>query len=360
MRIEITLANGIVGGLVLLLILILSNFLKYPERLDKWREIFFRFSSFLGKWFKKRRLSSDIEASISEVVEKSNREMKGLFTSKLRINWTSESDFANIKNGEIILNLNLGPNPDDNICRALDLYLPRAVIPRARHYVDKDIVTAIDFKMAKKILSKSKYSSAQSYYDESRLHPTLARRQPVTQYYSIVDNIDDKGFFTRILLREFNRYGNAVRGTIPDGRHMSETTDFLRFLGRIVSRAPGSKPPLSFMSERFHLAIVLIASLKTIHDYGLSLHFEAVHRSLFAGIDSLYLFSFKHFEDESIKDKDGRVVDVVKKGSFKLIEQMEKELQTWIRLRKLSKSVYRSRDIHGNMRDAMCIVYDVT
>ena len=359
MIIEIIYKYGLVCGGFILLLLIIFNFIIHPERVDKWRELIFRFTSFLGKYFKKRAISSDIEASISDIVEKSNKEIRGLFRSKLRINWASERDYANLKNGEIILNLKLGPNPDDNICRALDLYLPMAVIPNARNYIDNNILSAIDFKVARKILSKSKHSSAQAFFDKTRFIPIVKARPLVKRHYSTIDNIDDKGFFTRVLIREFNRYGNCVYGNIPDHRHISETNEFLNFLDKIVSRAPGSKPPLSFMSERFKLSIILIASYKTIQDYGLSMHFERVHQNLFKGIESLYLFSYKQYKDEIIKDDDGKNIDVISKGSFKLIEQMEKELERWIRLKKISKTNYRSRDIYGKMRDAMCIVYDV-
>lgn len=217
---------------------------------------------------------------------------KGLLESKLRIKWADAEDAkAVVESGEVIVFMRRGPHHSENVAHALMAYLPKALLRRARRYVDESTVRAADLTVAKAVLcSDSASEGALDVLYEEHLDP--AADDGLEARLKELDEIDLHGWLVRVLLPEFRRLGNRLHPAPPQPEITAETEKFARWLGRIASKKPGdTSESLVFRGKYFRVGLIFVAMRTTLETKGTEPYRKRAKRYLWSDLDAVYLMA---------------------------------------------------------------------
>ena len=104
---------------------------------------------------------------------------------------------------------------EENVANAVMAYLPRAVLPRARRYIDTDTMQAVDLTLARSILQVSDMpTGAMDVFFERHLDPALSEKATLQGHLEEVDAIDLQGWLTRLMLAEYRAMGAGLPRSI--------------------------------------------------------------------------------------------------------------------------------------------------
>ena len=195
----------------------------------------------------------------------------------IKIEWAKEmTPQVFLDKDEIVVKMKYHTNQDWNRVTAVMAYASRGVIPHARPYIDKRVIKSIDFVCVRKVLISGKRTTAVDFFLEDALEPTLQKEPEIKKYYKIMETLDDQGFFTRILLREFIELGREMYGYSPNESLFEETANFVDFLNTIVIRESGEIVPLEFPGGKIKVDVVLVGRPEVRDVYGAPAYIQRV------------------------------------------------------------------------------------
>jgi hypothetical protein len=346
----------IAGGSLGILVSIILN----PDKADYWAYLVVRVLRWFGIRREKTEIAREIDYKITSIAKSINAQAEGVLPYGIRVKWVSEqTGIAFLKDGDVVVKLRKHENQDKNIVDAILLYIPRAVLPRARPYININVLKAVDLTVARKILHGGHQDSSLDYFVDTVFNPVCQQNIDTKRYCRLINDLDEHGLFTRILLREFLQLGGKLSGFPVDQTYWQDSIQFVEFLHDLATRSPQQIVPLTYRGQKIRIGIILIARFATVRLFGLSKHLEHVNKRIIEGVDSIYLFAFEFLKYETVTDDQDHVVNVLPKKSFEYIQTMERYLGKDPRLLKISKNVYISKDPLKNVRKAMCISYKV-
>jgi hypothetical protein len=241
------------------------------------------------------RVQGDVNSARAELIKDAPA---GLLDSKLKINWTdADTAQAIVRDGEVLVCMRRANHHEENLAHALMAYLPRAVIPRARRYVDKCTMRAADLTLAKRILNHiDDRPGALDVFFEQHLDP--ARKQDEALHRRVVDldEIDLHGWLLRVLLPEFKHLGDQLHPGDVDPRCIRDAEMFAGWLTRLAEREPGDETmPLSYEGRFIRIAVVLVAHKAKLLERGTEPYRKQAKRLVYTGdYDAVYLMGRDH------------------------------------------------------------------
>jgi len=122
----------------------------------------------------RRAVALRVEGEINDARRKLVKSApEDLMEGKLKIAWTDGEEAAALaSNGEVIVFMRRSDHHEENVAHALMAYLPKALLPRARRYIDRERMKAADFTVAKSILTQPERSlGALDVFYEQHLDP---------------------------------------------------------------------------------------------------------------------------------------------------------------------------------------------
>ena len=105
-----------------------------------------------------------------------------------------------------------------------------ALLDKSKNYLDKEISDSVDLNVTRRMLLENKNMETITYFDAKYLIPEFNKVPNLRNYYDHVSEIDDAGFLTRLLLREYRDFGPAIYPTIPKDSHKLESKEFFNFV----------------------------------------------------------------------------------------------------------------------------------
>jgi len=309
----------------------------HPEVAAKWGAIFSRLFSRISRAAEMRSVALDIQGRIGSFSKSISSEVPGIMPYGIKIQWvtgevTKESFF---KDGEIILRMNYHTNQDENVVYAAMEYIARGMLSQSRPYVDERVMKSTDLICTKKLIDKERRTALQFYYGEI-LSPARKSDGELDRYVLIMQQLDELGYFTQILLRELQRLGVTMQFSIPEEGVKEETKQFVEFLDEKINRKkPGVDVYPEFLGEKIKTSIVYVAraEAETIEP-----HLVWINRCVDKGVDTIYLC--------------GRGYNVF------LVKDLEKRLQSHSRLTKVFENEFRV-SLGGRRVNCICVRYDV-
>lgn len=276
-----------VGGIAIYI------FVLNPEKGD-------RFISFLSKWFskfsekaEKTTTARGIQGKINSFIKSINSEVEDLLPYELRIQWISENinKQSFIKNGKVVVMLKYHKNQDENLSRATLFYMKEAVIPEARPHIHFKLSESIDLMMTKKALySFAEARSSFNYFLREILRPKTESDSEIKEFCTIIDGLEERGLFTRVLLRELKELGYKRAGLTETGETVFETGEFTKFLNKIAQKETGEDVPLTFNRTFIKVAIILIARPET-EVWGINPFIKRIKEKIKERINVIYIFA---------------------------------------------------------------------
>ncbi len=217
---------------------------------------------------------------------------EGVIGGKLRLEWANaEEACAHIRNGEVVVFMRRARDREENITNALMTYLPRAVIPRARRYVDRETMRAVDLTIARSILQVSHMpTGALDLFIDRYLDPALVELRGTIEE---VDAIDLHGWLTRVMLSEYRMLGKKLYPSPCDKACLHDAREFCVWLGKLARRERyDHKTSLKYKGRYLNAGIVFVAMKGRIEAEGLIPYRKRVKRLIYQEkCDAVYLMA---------------------------------------------------------------------
>ena len=273
--------------------LIIYLFVLHQEKGEKLVGWLAKLIAWTGKKAEKTATAMSIQGKIDSFIEAINTEVEDLLPYGLKVRWISPelSKEAFIEKDRVVVLLSYHDNKDENLSKATLLYMNKAVIPEARPHIHTKLGRAIDLMMAKKALySFVEAKSSFGHFVNSILRPETEQDQELKNFCQVIDTTDERGLFTRVLLRELLELGRKKACITETGDTVLESNNFAKFLNEIAQKERGEDVPLTFTGRDIKLAIILIARPET-EMLGTERFIKRIKEKLKQSVNIIYLFA---------------------------------------------------------------------
>ena len=305
-------------GLPLVVIVSIAYVLLVPERAEKVAGWIW---AFIARIFKKAdktavalRVQGEINTARAVLLKNAPED---LIEGKLKIRWNdAETAHAAVRDGDVVVFMRPAKHQEENVANALMTYLPKALIPRARRYVDRDTMRAVDLTVAKGVLGVTENAPGvlDSFF-EKHLEPACADEEMRTRVLQM-DEIDLHGWLARVLLPEFRLLGDQLYPGEPTNPCFSDAAAFADWLHKLAAREPGDESlPLAYRGRFLRVGVVLVANRYKLAERGIEPYRKQAKRLIYSGdYEAVYLMG----RDDNIPavleiarrlEGDGRVVE---------------------------------------------------
>lgn len=305
---EKTLADLITQlGIPAIFLIIMIIALWKPENIKLWTSwIWYFLANILFKSLKQKAVANGVESRCDKAIKSFSKQAPGISMPQINIKWASDTNSeAMLLEGKAIVKLNFTKDHSRNIVTAISEYTKTAILYRTKPYLDKSLSAAIDFTMTKKLLfSIKKY---QKVYLSLFLKENPLTDEKVRTKCAILEEIDESGLFTRIVLKELDDFGDKLTGKNPSQSHNEEAHKLINFIHGISVREYDDQTDLLFEGLHINVAIILVAKVETYQKYGITPYLRRIKLSLSKGVEDFYLLARN--------DK----VDILKEAAEKLL-----------------------------------------
>lgn len=282
---------GLPGSLIVVLIFVLYVAANKPENF----KIYFGFIYYLLAWpftiFRKRAVRFQIEGPTTKALKKIAKEIPEIDIPELIIKWVSEDNLAvKLKEGKAIIKLKFENDNTRNILKSTNIFVREAFLKSCKPYLNESFRKALDLIVSKKILMQIKNNQANLislFYEEN----SVDDNKEVFEKCEKIEEIDDNGLMTRILLRELNHFGEKLIGRLPKLEYKEESDQFLDFVNQIATRDYDDDTPLTFINTTLKVGIILVAKRETFINHGLLPYLRRIKLGKARGIESFYLMA---------------------------------------------------------------------
>jgi len=281
---------GLIGIFIWVLLDLLVFHQERGERIAGWLA---KLVAWAGKRAEKAATAMNVQGKIDSFIGAINTEVEGLLPYRLKIKWITENMTreAFIEKDRVVIMLSYHHNQDENLSRATLLYINKAAIPEARPHIHYKLGKAIDLMMTKKALfSFIEARSSLVHFIETILKPETEKDLEVKEFCGVIDEIDERGLFTRVLLRELLELGRRRAGIIETGDTVFETNEFTKLLKRVAEKERGIDVNPTFIKNNIKIAIILIARPEKV-EQGPEIYLRAVEEGIKKSARTLYIFA---------------------------------------------------------------------
>lgn len=282
--------HGISSLLVLIILMLLYIGATKPENFQIYFGFIWRILAHPLKSLRKHSIKSDVEGPCTKALKNIAKELPDIDIPTLSINWVNEYNLETaLKDGKAIVKLRFEDNPTKNIVKATTIYVKDAFLKHTKPYINENFRKALDISVTKKILLKIEKNSSNilsTFIDEN-----ISESFDVFERCELIEEIDDNGLFTRILLRELYLFGKKLYGGNIKEEYKKESDEFLRFVNQISTREYDDDTPLSFSKQILKVGVVLVAKEETFLNYGIKPYLRRIKLGMSKGIESFYLLA---------------------------------------------------------------------
>lgn len=283
----LTLIVGIVSSSAITLIAVLLFVVKNPEKVEKWASMFLKVGAYVNKKAEKMYMATNIQASICE-----KRKKLGLggdvLEYGLKIDWiTEESAETDLKENKVLVMMKPFRSQSRNFAAIVSLYVPQAVLPKSRIYINQDLVKSIDYTISKSILEDN--PTALQYYVNREIEELSDESK---KFLDVTTALHSVGRLTRIIIPEFQNLSKLFPSE-PNQKLFSETVSFTKEIfdfEAATSQVTGTGLGV-FKGENIKMAIVPVGNPVKLLDTGITTHLDFIEKFLSEGITHFYIVS---------------------------------------------------------------------
>lgn len=281
---------GLTAGFFIWLIIYL--FVLHQEKGEKLVGWLASLVAWISKKAERTATANKIQSKIDSFVTSINTEVEGLLPLGLKVRWIAPdlSREAFVENDRVVVLLGYHQNQDENLTRATFLYMNKAVIPGARPHIDRKLGQSIDLMMTKKALfSFIEDRSSLNHFIESVLRPQTDADPDLKEFCGIIDAVDERGLFTRVLLRELMELGIRRAGITETGDTVFETNEFSKLLKRVAEKERGVDVDPTFIKSNIRMSIIMVARPENVNVS--RIYLEAIRKGIKKSVRTFYIFA---------------------------------------------------------------------
>lgn len=275
----------------------------HDEQLDRWLARFEKLFLWLGSKKDKRYIRRDIQARINSASKKMNREAEGLVTKKIEVRWVNQENIESfLRKGSVVILMKHHQNQDKNVVNAAIHYALTGVLHTGKRYLSPEIQKALNLAITKKILCEEAESGTSvEYFSTSVLNPELGDAN-VKDAFSTLEKMEEKGLFTRILLREIRSLGKRLYPRQPEEVVLRETSGFFEFLKPFAYHERGNDiSEWEFINGNIRVGVMYVAKRERLDNEGLAPYIRGIERKIGRGCEKIYLFGRRKENVDAVK-----------------------------------------------------------
>jgi len=242
-------------------------------------------------WFEKKAVEKRIENTIEAASKKINNEGVIVLPHGIDIKWVEpmERD-AFLKEGKVVVCLESSYNEARNLARAMMLYVADDLIRESQRFINPRITRSLCFAIARKLLMLDKRLEALKCLNDEFIEPEANKERKIREYVMAMEKMDEQGYLSRILLREFSQLDAKLSPALTNSDAMSESETFTRFLGNFVQREREENVQLAH--NRKVLKIDLMPIARSLLEFNVSNYIKAASISFDNGINTIYVLAW--------------------------------------------------------------------
>lgn len=289
---EILASYGLTGILGLILLWHIVTAAYKPENLKIVYGWVWYFLSIPFKIFRKRAIRFRVEGPCTKALKKISNELPEIDIPDLKISWVNEDNLkTKLTSGKAIVKLKFDNDNTKNIIKTTSIYVQDAFLSHAKSHLSVNFRKAIDLSVTKKILLSVSSKENNRHIITQFTDENLDQEPEVFEKCEKVEELDDNGLFTRILLRELDSFGHKLFGRTIKSEYSKEADDFLHFVYKIATRDYDDFTPLAFPNTIIKIGVVLVAKPETYYQYGVEPYLRRIKLGLTQGIKTFYLLA---------------------------------------------------------------------
>jgi len=270
-------------------------FLKHPEKVERWISIMTRTVAYFSNKAARIHMATDIQSTIDLQRKKLNVHEEVL-PYGVSVKWTNADEIqTDLKENKVVVMMRPYQSQARNLAHIVSLYVPRALLPKARRYVEPNLMSGIDHTISKFILKAN--TTALEYYISEIMGPAS---DEVKSWVVKMDKLNEQSILSRIFLSEIKRL-NILYPQEPSQGVFRESVEIASLVYKFATKEPGVDISPTYIGTYIKMAIVAVAKSEKIVYEGTEPHFSFIRRALSNGVDHFYVVStgpfIKHAKD---------------------------------------------------------------
>jgi len=248
--------------------------------------------AWFGMRFERGAIGNQIRGELGEATKKVNSEGGvAILPHGVKVKWVKPKDVERdsfIEEGNVVVILEHHKNGARNLARATSLYVSGGLIPSSRAYVDPHLMKAVDLAIARKLLALEGRMDAVEVLTHELLAPTIKNDPSVEQYLAGIEQMDQQGTFTRVLMREYAGIWSKLYLQPPSQAIFTETVRFADIMKTMATRLPHSTNILELQGAAISTHIIPVARDELV-GVDITPHLDAAHICHANTIETVYI-----------------------------------------------------------------------
>lgn len=278
---------GFLSGSAVTILAILYILITNPNKIEKWASNIYKFGAYISKRSEKQYMATNIQSSIEEKRKKLGAE-GDVLSYGIQIKWTEEeSAEIDLKENRVIVMMRPFRSQSKNLANVVSLYVPKALLPQSRRYVDPNLITGLDYTISKTLLESN--PPALTYYIEEEKEKIT---DDVKSLLDLIDPIHSIGHLSRVLVPEYQSL-SGLHPIEPNANIQKETVDLLKHIHYFETFEPGTEEERSgiFIREYIKMTMVPVGKAHKLALSGTEKHLKFIKEQLEEGIEHFYIVS---------------------------------------------------------------------
>ena len=294
----------LISGL-LILVVFLFRILIDEDRSGLWRaRISYAAYKLTGnRDSEKRYISNDVRSRINLARRKIFSRSAGILLklSPLTGWMKNQGPPTTLEKVNLSVRLQSSDEQEKNIVDLAIAVTKKTTLLGVRTVMKPSLQVAVTLNLAQSILRMIKNKAALEWFFENRLSPILQHREELRREFERIEDIDERGLFTHILLVELEEFSEVILGRTPRPYMFGEVQGLVDFLHRVATKRLGEDIPLEYRRAYIKIAIILVAKTKRILNEGIEPYVKAMTYRANRDFNTVYVLAY---DKEVLSEKD--------------------------------------------------------
>lgn len=269
-----------------------------------------------GNW-RRRAVKADIQSDINSFSQSMDKEVPNIMPYNIKLQFVSDIDRAELLRDKnlVLVRIRDRRHDDKNFVHAMLAFCPIGVLPASRPYLDNLLSDGIDLTITRKFLNAIQYQGALNYLYKEVIEPEIAEKPELDKLCTILDRFDERGLFTKVVLRELRDFATKVESRYPTEAHKNEIRQFVEYMDVIAKRQPGEKCETDFIGNHISMKLVMVGTPDTLTTKGIVGYLQAIQWAKGRNIERAYIAA----RDKYIPDAERTAYLAQKQGLGRIV-----------------------------------------
>lgn len=267
----------------------------FPEGMKLFVASVLRKIGYLPDELKRTVIRNEVEGNINRAVKEFGCEGSRLLPHPASVVWVSPGELSPdsfFRDGRIIIKLDYSENPQRNIVEGGMLYCRAGLVPETRRYLSDEFRRGLDLAFVQAVLERNDLREALLYFAQEVEQRELAKNAGVKKHYDRFYELQQHGYFTRILLPELRDYAGRVHIADTLKQHHGWIENFVDFLLEMTKEPQSGSEwalGLDHITKRFRISVIIIGKAQKLALEGQKPYVKRIAKCAQEGARTIFL-----------------------------------------------------------------------